>query len=1015
MKNLSLLIILLGFLGSAVTAQTQTLRGKVTDAQDGSPVAGATVKETGGKVSVITGSDGSFTISVSSAAKELTISFIGFTDKQVPVTDPLNDIRLTQSAQTLNDVVVVGYGTSTKRNITGSVVKVGSRDLENFPAPSFESAIQGKAAGVVVESGSGKLGQAIKIRIRGTSSISASSQPLYVIDGLPLDNTSQSDASNEPTNPLTDINPNDIESIEILKDASAAAIYGARGANGVVLITTKKGKGNQKTVFTLDANTGWSNPARKRPFLDANGYVKLVEIAQQSDATYGANIGDFASYEEALDYFKTNIYEGYVLDKFSQGTDWRTGAVNTNWQNLLFNKNAPNSQVNLSASGGSDKTHFFVSGFYGDQQAIVINNRFYRYGGRLNLEHQATSNLTIGMNLAVNRSQLNRVTNDNAFSSPGQLVAQLPINPAYDSTGQPNTNTLYPSGLLDAKYNTDIQVTYRTIGNAYANLTIIPSLTFRSEFGADINTLREEAFQGKESQDGGGIGRSSIIQSQVANFNTNNYFTYAPKLKGNSKLDAVVGMSYQQNNTVNSSAFGEGIPSDAIKNLAGTTTITSATSQGYKYTFLSYFLRANYALAGKYLLTGSIRTDASSRFGSNNRYGWFPAVSAGWLLSEENFLKNSSFVNTLKLRASYGLTGNAEIGESNFLALYGVSNYPNLPGYVPVSLANPDLKWEKTLQVDAGLEFGLFKSNRIYGEVDVYRKHTSDLLLSVNVPSSTGYNSFLKNLGTMRNQGIEATINTVNINGKFRWVTSINAAYNQNKVLNITGQIIEGGFGLPQRAVEGEPIGVFYGQKFLGVDPQTGDAQYADDDGKPTTDYNAAARVVLGKSNPDWTGGFTNTFSYKGIDLSVFFNFVTGNKVYNAAGVYQSDGFYNGFDNQTTDVLKAWQKPGDVTNVPRIGYFYASGYQNSSRWLYDGSYLRLRNLTLGYSLPKSVVQKFNISSFRFYVSGVNLLTVTKYPGDPEVNTQTIGNIGGGQDFYTIPQAKTITAGISVRF
>ena len=338
-----------------------------------------------------------------------------------------------------------------------------------------------------------------------------------------------------------------------------------------------------------------------------------------------------------------------------------------------------------------------------------------------------------------------------------------------------------------------------------------------------------------------------------------------------------------------------------------------------------------------------------------------------------------------------------------------------MPGYVPVSLANPDLKWEKTTQTDIGLEFGLFKNSRLSGEVDVYKKHTSDLLLNVNVPSSTGYNSYLKNLGSMDNKGIEVTLNSVNIDGRFRWTTSVNAAYNKNKVLDIKGQIIEGGFDLTQRAIAGEPIGVFYGQKFLGVDPQTGDAQYLGEDGKATTDYNQAARVVLGKSNPDWTGGFTNTFSFKGFDLSVFFNFVTGNKIYNAGGIYQDDGFVNGFDNQTTDVLNTWQKPGDVTNVPRIGAYYGSGYRTSSRWLYDGSYLRLRNATLGYSLPKTILQNFNISSFRLYVTGVNLFTSTKYPGDPEVNTQVLGNIGGGQDFYTIPQARTITVGISAKF
>jgi len=581
-------------------------------------------------------------------------------------------------------------------------------------------------------------------------------------------------------------------------------------------------------------------------------------------------------------------------------------------------------------------------------------------------------------------------------------------------TGKLNDSTLYANGLYDALYNSDKQSTWRTLGSAFGNLNILPSLSFRSEFGADILNLYQEAFQGKETQDGAGIGKANVITSQAVNFNTNNYFTYNPQLKNKSKLNAVLGMSYLQNDTRGSSSNGENVPSDAIKNLSGTTLITFANSTNDRYTFLSYFLRGNYSIADRYLFSGSIRADASSRFGPNNRYGWFPAASVGWVLSEEKFLKNVSFLNFLKLRASWGLTGNAEIGESQFLALYGVSNYPDLPGYVPVSLANPDLKWEKTAQTDIGLEFAVLNS-RLSGEVDLYLKKTSDLLLSVNVPATTGYLNYFQNLGNMDNKGIEVTLNSRNIDSKFKWTTSLNVAYNKNKVKDIKGQIIEAGFDLTQRAIEGEAIGVFYDRKFMGVDPKTGDALYLGEDGKPTSNYGDAARVVLGNSNPDWTGGFTNTFTYNGFDLSIFFTFVTGNQIYNAGGVYQSDGFYNGFDNQTIDILNAWQKPGDITNVPRIGYFNGSGYQTSSRWLYAGDYLRLRNATLGYSLPKSFAQSLKITSARLYVIGTNLMTRTKYPGDPEVNTQTLGNIGGGQDFYTIPQAKTITVGLNVKF
>ena len=996
-------------------AQNRTVSGKITDAKDSSPLSGVTVKAKGQTNVVLSQQDGSFTITISTGTNSLEFSYVGYADLEVPVSDNMN-IRMSASERNLSEVLVVGYGRAVKRNLTGSISKVGSKEVENFPEPSFETAIQGKAAGVVVESGSGKLGQGIKIRIRGTSSISANSQPLYVIDGLPVISTSQSDITNDPTNPLADINPNDIESIEVLKDASASAIYGARAANGVVLITTKKGRNNQKTTFELNTYYGISNPARTRKFVDAKQYVNLIELAAVSDGTYDFNngISGYATLDDAISDYKS-WYETNVLDNFSLGTDWHNAEVNTDWQDILYKDNAPTKNIDLSATGGNEKTRFYVSGFYTDQQAIVINNRFYRYGGRMNLEHQATSNLSFGINMSVNRSQLNRVTNDNSFSTPGQLVAQLPISPVYDpQTGKLNGNTLYANGLFDAQFNSDKQSTWRTIGNAFANLTIIPSLSFRSEFGADILNLYQEAFQGKQTQDGAGIGKANVIISQAVNFNTNNYFTYDHQFNNNNKLNAVLGMSYLQNDSRGASANGENVPSDAIKNLSGTTLITFANSTNNRYTFLSYFLRGNYSIADKYLFSGSIRTDASSRFGPNNRYGWFPAVSAGWVLSEEKFMKDIPFFNFLKLRASWGLTGNAEIGESNFLALYGVSNYPDLPGYVPVSLGNSDLKWEKTAQTDIGLEFAVLNS-RLSGEIDVYQKKTSDLLLNVNVPATTSYQSYLKNLGNMDNKGIEVTLNSKNIDGAFKWTTSLNFAYNKNKVGDIGGQIIEAGFDLTQRAIEGQPIGVFYDRKFVGVDPQTGDALYQGEDGKPTSDYNSAARVVLGKSNPDWTGGFTNTFSYKGFDFNIFFIFQTGNDIYNSGGAYMSDGFYNGLDNQTTDILNAWKNPGDITNVPRIGYFYGSGYQTSSRWLYDGNYIRLRNATLGYNLPKSLMQRIKITSARIYVSGTNLWTSTKYPGDPEVNTQTLGNIGGGQDFYTISQPKTITFGLNVRF
>lgn len=1010
-KFYGLLTGLILFCLSSASAQTREVTGRVTDAADGSPLPGVTVKVKDAPLSTTTGADGSFHLNVPPNATTLIFSSVGFTEQEVALSSLMN-VSLQKEDKLLSEVVVVGYGETIKRSVTGSIAKVGGKEVENIPVQSFEAALQGKAAGVVVQSGSGKVGQAIKMRIRGTSSISASSQPLYVVDGLPVIANSLSDGANEQTSPLVDINPNDIESIEVLKDASAAAIYGARAANGVVLITTKKGKYGRKTAIEVNLNTSFSNPSRKYDFLNADQYVELMREMATNDGKrdFAEDISGYPSEQAAIDDYLA-LFEGF-LDDISLGLDWRNGKVNTDWQSQLYNKNANASAADISFSGGSDKTRFFISGFYNTQEAIVINNKFYRYGGRLNLEHNATDFLSVGINVAVNRSQLNRVSDDNAFSTPGQLVAQVPVSPLIDpNTGKTNANTLYSNGLFDAQFNTDRQITFRSIGNAFGNLKIAPWLQFRSEFGADIFNLYQEQYNGKESTDGGGIGLGSFIVSQSVNFNTNNYFTIAPKINDDNKVSAVLGMSYLQNDTRQATSSGEGYPSDAIKNLSGATDIIAGNSVNGRYNFLSYFLRGNYSFQDKYLFSGSVRVDGSSRFGSNNRYGWFPAASVGWVISEENFMRDINFLSFLKLRASYGLTGNAEIGEAAFLALYGVSNYPSLPGFVPIQLSNPDLKWEKTSQADIGLEFGILQ-NRITGELDYYTKKTNDLLLGVNIPATTGYSTIFRNLGTLENKGFEISINSRNFDGRnFKWSTSFNLGYNKNRVTDIQGQIITSGV---QRAVEGQPIGAFFLQRFVGADPQTGEAVYLDIDGKETSQYSNGNRVVVGKANPDFTGGFTNTFSYKGIDLSIFFIFSQGNDVYNGGGIYMSSGWGNGLDNQTTELLGRWQKPGDITRIPKLSYFWPTGTDASSRWLYDGSFIRLRNVTLGYTLPSSVTNKLKISSARLFVTGMNLWISTKYPGDPEVNTATLGNIAGGVDFYTIPQPRSITAGITVR-
>ncbi|MEZ2441472.1 SusC/RagA family TonB-linked outer membrane protein [Chitinophaga sp. RCC_12] len=1013
-------------------AQSKPVTGKVTDQKDGSALPGVTVKIKNGTIGTVTASDGTYKLNVPAKGTTLVFSFVGYGDKEVIVGDQqVVNAELGTGNKELSEVVVVGYGTQSKREVTGAVSKIAAKEIENQPVVSFESAIQGKSPGVVIESGSGKVGQAMKIRVRGTSSVSANSQPLYVVDGMPVLSVSSSDINNDPTNPLADINPNDIESVEVLKDAAASAIYGARGSNGVILITTKKGKTGEKTRLELNAASSWGKPTRKRGFLNAQQYVDLLEEAATNDgrtafATQDPDNPEYATVEEAIAAFKDGLENpDYGLFPYlTVGKDWHNPGVGTNWEDLSYRDVAHTNQIDLSATGGTEKTKFFVSGFYNNQEAIVINNKFQRYGGRLNLEHSATDKLSFGMNLNVSRTQLDRVANDNIFSTPGQLVAQSPLSPLYYEDGTINNdNVLYSNGLYDAQYNRDKQVTFRTLGNVFLNYRILPSLSFRSELGTDITNLTEDQFISRLASDAIGKGFAQSYFTQNVGLNTNNYFTFTPNLGTKHSLSTTIGMSYLQNDLSRTQVQGEYLPSDLVKTVSAAGSIVFGSSEVQRYTFLSYFLRANYTFNNKYIASFSIRSDGSSRFGPNNRYGVFPAGSLGWIISEEDFLKENKTLNYLKLRASYGNTGNAEIGENRYLTLLETTAYPFLPGYRPSQMGNSNLKWEKTAQFDVGLEFGLF-DNRLSGEVDYYNKQTSDLLLRANLPYSTGYEFQYLNVGKMENKGVEILLNSVNIDTRnFKWTTTLNLAYNKNRVKNLNGQIIESP-AKEQRAVEGQPIGVFFMPKFVGVDPATGDALYQDSTGKGTTDYSNAPRVVVGKSNPDWTGGLTNTFTGYGFDLSAFFSFVQGNDIFNRAGQYQDNSFA-GYDNQRSTILKRWQKPGDITDVPRLTQAFADGSSAaglSSRWISDGSYVRLKALTLGYTLPKSVVNTLKISSLRVYVAGYNLWTITNFDGDPEVNSgasySTAGepdNIGGGIDYYTPAQARQITVGLNVKF
>ena len=1024
-KLLSLFCIL--FLGAS--AQTKEVNGKVTDSRDGSPLVGVTVKAKGAASSTTTKQDGTFTLNVPANTKALMISYVGFKVQETAIDNAAN-ISLSQSDNSMSEVIVVGFGTKTKRDLTGSIAKVSSKDISGTPAISFESAIQGRAAGVFVEQQNGKLGQGIKVRVRGAASITAGGDPLYVVDGITLQNSSFSgNGVAAPTNPLADINPNDIESIEILKDASATAIYGANGSNGVVLITTKKGKAG-KSKIEFGYFTGTQKPTGKptgdRAFLNAQEYVDLMRLAAaNSDRSYpGYN---YIPKMEAR------------LRRLSGGNDdYKTAKVNTDWQEQAFQK-APISQYDLNFSGGNEKTTFYIGGQYIDQTGIIVKNSLKRYSGRLNLEHKVRDWLSIGMNMSFVRSNNNRVSNDNQFSTPLQIVALSPITPLIDPrtgltsgaldtvTGTPNLNfPLYYNPLLGVLGSSYLTTVNRTLGNIFSNIKLTKGLNFRSEFGIDQTNQNDETYDGTLTVRNSGVQNGSAFASsdQILNLTTNNFLQYNKSFNDKNILDAVLGTSYQKYDISSSSATGQGFPNDGLKKLISASTPTGVFSSSTGFRVLSYFSRLNYKFNDRYLFAVSARYDGSSKFGANNRYGFFPAASVGWIATEESFLQNVKWLSLLKLKASYGTTGNS-LGIDNFAArgTFGGAGYGSLPGQRTTRLANPDLKWESTASLDFGFEASFLK-NRISLEVDYYERKTKDLLLNVNIQGTSGLATQLRNAGKLNNKGIEFTLNTDNVvTRSFKWTTSINFAANKNKISDLKGQLIGG----LNRAKEGEPLGVFFAREFAGADPKNGDALYYKNtlgaDGKrdraTTNDYNQAEDVVIGNPNPKFFYGIKNNFSYKGLDLDVLLQGVYGNQIFNGGGQYMTSGFSNGFDNQTRDQLKSWKKPGDITQVPEARVPQAdnapNGVNNSSRYISDGSYLRVKAVTLGYNLPKSVLSRLNIEKARLYVRGQNLFTITKYQGwDPEVNADfQASEINQGQDFYSAPQLRTIVFGINI--
>ncbi|MCF6243156.1 MAG: TonB-dependent receptor [Bacteroidales bacterium] len=950
------------------------LTGTVTD-ESGNPIPGVTVSVKGKPRGTITDLNGSFTLEVNEG-DVLIFSFIGYQTKMVTIVDQkVINITLIESVQQLDEVVITGYGTQRIKDVTGSISNISTDDIESRPMLQFQDALQGKAAGVQIISPSGKPQSGAFIRIRGTTSIDGSSEPLYVVDGVPSEN-------------MQNINPNDIESITILKDASAAAIYGSSGANGVVIINTKRG-------------------VNKKPTVEFNSYFGFSKVMKYIDVLNS---------QEYID----------LMNELGLSTDWSQYTANTNWQDEVL-RTAGNSSYQLSLSGSDDKTNYYVSGNWTKQDGIVRKNTADRYSGKINFDRQVNSWLKAGTSILYSKWHDVNITDNIGAGRGGVILGMLTtpevigvFNPDGTYTGNPlQTSWENPVASTDAPEQDYYQTRFQ--GNFYVEANITKSLKFKSLISLETSNGKYNYFLDPYRTDWGrvnqGIAEESSDKTEYwlsentirfnKKFGKNTFAALAGFIVSNRKYNSLFVRTTHFANT-------------AVKTIDGGAIIEDVSSSYTERSNLSQIARINYDFDNKYLLTANFRADASSVFGPGKRWGYFPSFSVGWRISEETFLSGIDAINDIKLRIGWGQVGNDRIQEYAWYGTVGTGyNYviggTIVPGISIETMENKDLKWETTSQTDIGLDVLLF-NYRLGLTIDAYLKNTSDLLLSMPVPRSTGFESTIQNVGEIQNRGIEILITTKNFVNEFKWNTDFNISFNENKVVYLNEQIINSGWiyqrGNVAIAKEGESMGSFYGYVAQGVDPATGLMIYKDvnGDGEFTPDD----KQIIGNANPKFIYGLNNTFSYKGFDLSIFLQGVYGNDIFNATRIETES--MNDFKSQQATVLNRWKNPGDITDMPAatLGEKYNS--ELSTRFIEDGSYLRVKSLTLSYTLPQSVIGRLKLSKLRFYVTGENLYTFTKYSGyDPEVNAFGGDNLAQGIDFGTYPQSRNIIFGLNLSF
>jgi TonB-dependent starch-binding outer membrane protein SusC len=999
-----LLIVSVWFSFFSVQAQNNiSISGKVVDGATKLPLAGATVHIKSTTHEVVTDNRGEFHF-VTGQRLPVTyiVSYVGYETLEVTQTqDELFSISLQQTNTQLSDVVVVGYGTQKRKDLTGSVAKVNLSDVKTIPEASFDAQLQGKASGVQINTNTGVPGSDVFIRVRGATSINASNDPLYVIDGVVVNNVSlQNIAQDRATSPLADLNPNDIASVEILKDASAIAIYGSRGANGVIIITTKHGKYGEKTKIDFNASEGRGWAPEDRVWKTTTGPEHAMLINE-----FNKNMGrplPFRPKDQLV-----NGVPGRGLPEEQPTYD----------RMQYLNRTAQLRNYDLSITGGSQNTRYYIGGGYNKQESIWKPMGFERFSFKANIDQKLGKDITVGTSNVVTLSKRDQARpanggNGTLLQASLNIPTYLPIHAA---DGTPLKWVNFDNiDVLTSTVNLWSN-SYHYVGDVYLDANILKVLKFKSSLGIDYNNYEENEYWDTRTILGasGGRGTQSITQSGVLiNEQTLSYNDEA----GNSSFGALVGNTLQRNTIKNVSATGTNFPNNSYTQIssAATQTASQFTSES---TLASFFSRINYNYKSKYYAEFVIRADGSSKFGTNNKWGYFPAVGAAWRLSEEKFIKNIPQISNLKLRASYGLTGN-QGGIEDFASQglwTGGFGYADAvggnegPGTAPLQIANPNLKWEKTAQLSLGVDLGLFKE-RIAIEFNYYDKYTSDVLLRIATPGITGFNSYLTNYGEISNRGFELSISSTNIKSKnFIWRSEFNISQNKNRIENIPADIPFAGRDLI-RLQKGNSLYAYWLYKQLYVDPQTGDAVFEDitKDGKIT----AEDRQIVGNTWPKYFGGLSNNISFKNLDLGILFTYSFGASIWNHNRMLgETGGTLDANRVLLASQLDRWTTPGQVTSTPKLN---ADNYsrQENSRFLEDGSFVRLRSLTLGYTLPRSLTQKANISRARIYFAASNLLLFTPYTGsDPETNLGT-NNIQG-YDYGTPPQPRTVQLGINI--